>query len=76
MDGLRPDVLPQRTHTIRECGSDGSGAGDAEFFYGGAADGDVEEFFEDQRLIFLAGETPDDRSQRTFGGDRAAGPDP
>jgi hypothetical protein len=65
MDGVRPDVLPQRNYTIRtirECGGDGSGTGadGADFFYGGAAYGDVEELVEDQRFIFLAGEAADD----------------
>src|ERR1700687_692189 len=79
MDGLRLEVFPQRTYTtrtIRECSGDGSGSGGADFFYGGAAYGDVEEFVEDQRFVFLAGEAADDRSQQAAGGARAGGPDP
>jgi len=60
MDGLRPDVLPQRYHPIRGRGGACPGAIASDFFYGGAAYGDVAELVEDKRPVFLAGEASDD----------------
>jgi hypothetical protein len=63
MDGLRPYGFSQRGATIRiirKCGGSGSGSRAPDVFYGGAADCDAAEFFEDQRFIFLAGEASDD----------------
>ena len=63
MDEMRPDVLPQRSPTIRpirERCSRGSGSSGPNFFYGGAADLHAAEFFEDQRPVFLAWQASDD----------------
>ena len=60
MDGMRPDVLPQRNTTIRGCSGTRSGAFAADFLYAGAAHRHAPEFFENQRSVFLAGKTAND----------------
>jgi len=60
MDSLRPDVLPQRTSTIRGRSGNGSVSVASDVFYRGAGDGDVAELGKNQRPVFLAGETADD----------------
>jgi hypothetical protein len=60
MDGLRPDVLPQRNATIRGRGGTRLSCSTPDFFYGVAAYGDAAEFVEDQRPVFFAGEASDD----------------
>jgi len=60
IEGISPDVLPQRYNPIRGRGGTRPGAVASDFFYGGAADRYAAEFVEDQRPVFLAREASDD----------------
>jgi hypothetical protein len=63
MDGVRLDGFSQRSTTIRsirECSCARAGCRAPHFLYSGVAHCHVEEFFEDQRSVFFAGEASDD----------------
>jgi hypothetical protein len=63
MDGVRLDGFSRHStaiRSIRKCICARAGCRAPDFFHCGAADRDVEEFFEDQRLVFLTGEASDD----------------